>query len=319
MENGLVLVTGPDGLLGSNLVRKLIQRGYRVRAFVHPSSRATTLQDLPIQSFRGDIMKPETMDAAMAGCDAVVHAAALTNVWPSKSQIVRDVNIIGTANVVQTALQHGIKRFVYVGSASSVDMHPDSASNRLDYIHSKIEAMQVVFRAVSEQGLPALAVLPTFMIGPYDAQPSSGKILMEFAKGNLKFSSSGGRNFVHVSDVADAIVNGIESDIVGQAFVAGNTNMTYQEFLSRAAKILNVSAPVGSLPNFLVKMTGRAGSLYGQITGKKPMLSYDMACISCEKQFIKAATAVEGLKMPQTDIDEAIRDCYSWFRSAGYC
>jgi len=319
MSKGLVLVTGPDGLLGSNLIRRLLANGYSVRAFVHPASKAKTLVDLPIELFKGDVMDPEALMQAMEGCYAVVHAAALTDVWPSRSARVRKVNIEGTRNVVQAALHHNIHKLVYIGSASSAEISPESASLRLDYIDSKQRALDVVMQATREQGLRAVGILPTFMIGPYDALPSSGKLMLAFIQGRLRYATKGGRNFVHVHDVCDAIINGIESDISGRSFVAGNINLTYWDFLSRVSDVLHVPAPSGRMPNSLVKLAGAAGSMIGKITGRKPMLSYDMACISCENQFIQNVSAVSGLHMPQTDINVAIQDCYNWFRKEGYC
>lgn len=319
MRNRLVLVTGPDGLLGSNLIRRLLAEGYSVRAFVHPSSKAKTLRTLPIEFFTGDVMQPEALMWAMEGCHAVVHAAALTDVWPSKSMRVRRVNIEGTRHVVQAALHHNIHKLVYIGSASSAELSPESASLRLDYIDSKQRALDEVMQATREEGLRAVGILPTFMIGPYDALPSSGKLMLAFIQGRLRYATNGGRNFVHVHDVCDAIINGIESDISGRSFVAGNINLTYWDFLSRVSEVLHVPGPSGHVPNSLVKLTGAAGSLIGKITGRKPMLSYDMACISCEHQYIQNISAVSGLNMPQTDINVAIQDCYNWFRKEGYC
>lgn len=319
MSKGLVLVTGPDGLLGSNLVRRLLASGYAVRAFIHPSSKSQTLRELPIEIFIGDILQPESLIAAMSGCQAVVHAAALTRVWPSKSAVVRTVNIEGTSNVVQAALHHDMLKMIYIGSASSAEMASNSASKKLDYIDSKHKALEVVMRASHNDGLRAVGILPTFMIGPYDALPSSGKLMLAFIKGHLRYATNGGRNFVHVYDVCDAIINAIESDITGQYFVAGNMNLSYWEFLSRVSEVLHIPPPLGRMPDKLVKLAGATGSIFGRLTGKQPMISYDMACISCENQFVHNISAVSGLQMPQTDINIAIIDSYKWFKGAGYC
>ncbi len=322
-----VLITGPDGLLGSNLVRKMLSMGHQVQVLIHTSSPAKTISGLNIEKFYGDILTPETIIPAMEGCDAVIHAAANTNVWPVRSERIRAVNINGTKNVVNAALALGIKRFIYIGSASSVNSNKqngisqvaDSASTQLDYIDSKREALKYVLDTVETKNLPAICILPTFMIGPYDALPSSGKMLLAFVKGKLYFFTSGGRNFVHVSDVADAVLNALAIGTIGKCYIAGNENLSYGTFLKRAADVLGKPAPLMQMPDFIVKSAGWLGSLYGNTFKTKPLLSYPLACISCENQFVSAVETVKELNMPQTNIDVAIRDCYEWFKAEGYC
>ena len=79
-----ILVTGPDGLLGSNLVRVLLEQGHSVRALVHPQSQSGTLEGLPLESVRGDIVDGDSVAAALQGCDAVIHGAASTAMWPPR-------------------------------------------------------------------------------------------------------------------------------------------------------------------------------------------------------------------------------------------
>jgi len=114
-----VLVTGADGLLGSNLVRELLSRGYKVRALLLPNSPSSTLNGLDIERHTGNILKSEDIQSAMEGCNYLVHAAANTNIWPNRSEIVRRVNLEGTQNIAKAALAAGIKRMVYIGTANS--------------------------------------------------------------------------------------------------------------------------------------------------------------------------------------------------------
>ena len=116
-----VLVTGADGMLGSNLVRILLERGHVVSVLVHPASVSATLSGLDIKIFNGDLLTPATLEAAFLDQEVVVHAAASTSVWPSRSLKVRRINIEGTDNIIDAALKHRVKRMIYVGSGSSVN------------------------------------------------------------------------------------------------------------------------------------------------------------------------------------------------------
>lgn len=313
-------------MLGSNLVRVLLKRGHEVEVLIFPASRSISLEGLAITKHYGDILKPETYRDAMRGCQAVVHAAASTGIWPARSERVRNINIEGTRHMIEVVLSLHIPRMVYVGSGSSVNTSEPVAGKYaypgarfgLDYNDSKYEALMLVLEAAKSRGLPALAVLPSFMIGPWDSQPGSGKMVLAAARGKMKFCSRGGRNFIHVRDVAEAIANSLVMGSVGHYYIAANENLTYREFFTLAARVVHQAPPKGCLPDWMVKAGGLLGSLYGRLSNHPPLLSYPMARVSCEKQFVSGETAVRELAMPQTSVEEAIRDCYQWFVDYGY-
>ena len=315
-----ILITGADGLLGSNLVRLLISQGHTIRVFLQTTSKSKTLQGLDIEKYYGDILVVDSIMTAMRGCDIVIHAAANTCVWPAKSSFIRKINTTGTENMITVAKACNIKRFIYVGTASSIkSASANNQTKMLDYIDSKTRALNLVLQAAETNALDALAILPTYMVGAYDSLPSSGKMILSLIKGQLKFCSKGGKNFVYVNDVATAISNAIAIGISGKYYIAGNQNLTYQEFLQKVATISGKPANISPLPDFFVKTIGAAGSLYGAIFKKAPLLSLEMAQIGCEKYYYNSNDAVKQLLMPQTPIDKAISDCVQWFKQEGYC
>lgn len=322
-----VLVTGADGMLGSNLVRLLLERGHEVSVFLFPSSRSTTLDGLPIHKYYGDILDPDSLNIPLAGADAVIHAAASTSIWPSRSETVRKINIEGTKNVVGKVMEFKIGRLVYIGSASSVNTKGPGNSKYpfpgakfgLDYIDSKFHALNLVMDAFKTKSLPAVAILPTFMIGAYDSLPGSGKMILALAQGKLKFYSGGGRNFIHVNDVATAVANALEIPCIGKYYIAGNENLSYKSFFKKVADVAGKPCPKIKIPGWIVKSVGFVGSGISKMTNKPPLISYPMARISCENQFVASDDAIHELGMPQTPIELAIADCYNWFRGNGYC
>jgi dihydroflavonol-4-reductase len=321
-----ILVTGADGMLGSNLVRLLLERGHDIGVLIHPLSRSGTLNGLPIQKFTGDILLPDSIEPAMENAEILIHAAASTSVWPSRSVKVRRVNIDGTRNMIEAALKHGVKRMIFIGSASSVDEKYlvdgeycfSCPQTGLDYIDSKYEALQLVLDACRTRGLPALAILPTFMIGPFDSLPSSGKMILALAKEKIRFYTRGGKNFVCVKDVATAIANSIEYGRPGKIYIAGNENLSFKEFFARAAGTINKPVPSIRVSDWLVRSVGFMESVFGYAFKKEPMLSWHMACISCRRQFNFNDDARLELKMPKTPIEEGVRDCYNWFIENAY-
>lgn len=171
---------------------------------------------------------------------------------------------------------------------------------------------------VKEKGLPAIVVNPTFMIGPYDSKPSSGAMIIAAAKGSIPSYTSGGKNWVAVKDVAAGICNALTKGRIGQAYILGGVNLTYKEALTRICTTVGKPAPGFQAPNFLVKFAGRMGSLFGNITGKAPKLSYPMAWIACDGHYFSPQKAIDELDLPQTPLETAVNDAHTWFKENAY-
>jgi len=325
-----VLVTGADGMLGSHIVRQLLQRNHKVRAFLFPDANHIALEGLDVERVPGNILNYDEVLAASKGCSQMIHVAANTNVWPSRSEIVRRVNIEGTRHMIKAAKAVGVSRFVHIGSASSFGLGSQHAPGDettpfngrkygLDYVDSKYEAQQILLREVAENGFPAVVVAPTFMFGPYDTKPGSGQMLIALRQRKVPAFASGGKNFVHVNDVAEAAVNALTMGRTGESYIAGNENLSYREVMHKIAGVMQVPPPKLPAPDFLLKIAGLVGSALGRLKIATPKLSYPMALVACDGQYFSSAKAVAELNMPQTNIETAIGEAYEWFVAHGYC
>ncbi len=325
-----IFVTGADGMLGSNLVRELLQRGYQVKAFLLPDRPVNTLEGLDIEKVYGNLLYAEEVKTAMEGCDAVVHAAANTNIWPNRSEVVRRVNVQGTQHLIDAALAHKIQRFIFVGTANTFGFgskeNPGEETRpymgeryNLDYMDSKYQAQNLLFKAVKEQNLPALTVNPTFMFGPYDSKPGAGAMILAVYNEKVPGFAVGGRNYIYVKDVAVAIANALTMGQIGESYIAGHENLNYREAFTRIAKVVGAKPPSITIPASLTKIYGWFGTRIAYLTGKAPVVSYSMAQISCDGHYFTAAKAVKELQMPQTNIDTAIKECFDWLKENDYC
>ena len=163
------------------------------------------MEGLPIEQRQGNILEPDSIEACMEGMEAVIHCAASTQVFPAKNDFIRRVNVEGTNNIAEACLKLNVQRLVYVGTANSFGTAPDApelADERcdytshvygLDYMDSKREAQELLLRRVAEDGLPAIVVNPTFMIGAYDSKPSSGQMITALLAGKIPGFAGGGR------------------------------------------------------------------------------------------------------------------------------
>ncbi|MDX2250409.1 MAG: NAD-dependent epimerase/dehydratase family protein [Bacteroidia bacterium] len=324
-----ILVTGADGLLGSNLVRTLLARNYEVRVLIQRGRKVPSLDGLPLERMAGDVLDIKSLEDAVKGCNKVIHVAANTSVWPSRGEIYYKVNVEGTLNMIQVTQKSGIERFVHVGSASSFGIGSKakpgtetdpcvSAKYGMDYIDTKVKGQLVVLDAVKKEGFPALVVNPTFMIGPYDSKPSSGAVVIAAAKGQVPGFTGGGRNWVHVRDVAEAIANALTMGKIGEAYILGHENLSYKEAITQICEVVGTKPPRLTVPDFIIKTIGLAGSAWGQISGNPPKLTYPMAKVSCDEHYFSPAKAIRELNLPQTGLKTATQEAYAWFQENGY-
>lgn len=325
-----VLVTGPDGVLGSNLVRELLQRNYEVSVLLLEGTQSPTLSGLPVSSFYGNILKPESLDQAFQNQEVIIHCAAATDVFPARNEFVNKVNIEGSKNITEACLKHNIKRLVYVGTANSFsygttkekpgveDTPYASVKYGLDYMDSKRYAQEYILDSVKNQGLPAIIVNPTFMIGPYDSRPSSGQMILALYQGKVPGYTGGGKNYVAVKDVAFAMANAIEKGRIGECYILGNENLTYKEAFDKLASAIGVTPPKRKLANAIVKSYGAINSSLAKVFKYTPAVTKELAIISCDHHYYSVEKARKELDLPQTPIETAVKECFEWFKENGY-
>jgi len=325
----LVLVTGGDGLLGSNLVRELLAQGFSVRVLVQPGSKSPTLKGLPVELIAGDLLAPDdTLKNAAKGCDAVFHCAAITNLW-APAELVFKVNVEGTRKVLDICVAEKVRKLVFVGSASAYQFGSKEKPGDergpfpkeykgIPYMESKHQAMGLVREYVSEKGLDAVIAVPTFMLGKYDYAPSSGELIRQYISRKMIISSPGGRNFSYAGDVAKAMVFALSRGQKGESYILAGENLSYFEFFSKVAKIAGVSPPKIHLPGALVLLSGLGGSLYGKLSGKPVPLNLTMARLACMHTYYSADKARKGLGMPSTPVDRAIEESIQSLKEYGH-
>lgn len=178
----------------------------------------------------------------------------------------------------------------------------------LDYMDSKRAATLCVLAEV-QAGLPAVLVHPTFMIGPQQgARLTSGALLSAIASGRVPGYPSGGKNYVHVADVATATVNALTMGRLGESYILGHENLTYRDAFRLMADVLGVSPPWIALPGSLVKFYGRLCEWQARFTGQLADLNGPMALIACDGHYFNCQKAISELALPQTPLRRAIED-----------
>ena len=198
-STSLTLVTGATGLVGNNVVRLMLARGEAVRVLARPSSDCRPLEDLDVEVVAGDVRDEQAVQRACQGASAVIHCAGYVRIGWAQPELYRAINVGGTRNVSQACRQLGT-RFVHVSStdvfggcsltqATNEDT-PAGDGPLVPYVATKREAESVVREQV-EQGLQAVTVNPSFMLGPWDWKPSSGRMLLAVGRSSAIFAPHG--------------------------------------------------------------------------------------------------------------------------------
>jgi len=318
-----ICITGANGFLASNIIRELLTRGHEVAAFIKAGEDISTIKDLDIKLFYGDILDYYSVLEAVDGCDMLIHTAANTSTYPNRSVIQYKVNVDGTLNVMKAALEKRISRVIHIGTANSFgfgtkekpgnELTPFSSSKyKLDYIDTKLEAQKRVLELVKSSGLPAVILNPTFMLGPYCGKYGSAQMLMAVKNRKLPGFAPGGRNFVYVKDAAVAVANALTMGKTGECYILGNENLSYKEIFGKMAAVSGVTPPGILIPKFVASLFGFLLSASAKIFRFTPSLTYRTAVVSGDFNYYTSEKAVRELKMLQTPLEIAIKEAYDW-------
>ena len=214
---------------------------------------------------------------------------------------------------VSSAAVFGFGSKEHPGNESDIIKSPFSDSL---YIRSKAAGQQLILNAAQNSSTDFIVVNPSFMIGAYDSKPSSGKIIqMSYGK-RLVFVPPGGKNFVHVKDVAIGICNAIENGRNGECYLLANENLTYAEFFKMVEKSSGNKSFHIPIPASLLKASGFLASILCKC-GMKSSFNWINANILCVGNYYTNEKAINELKMPVTPIRLAVEDAISWFTKTG--
>jgi dihydroflavonol-4-reductase len=269
---GKTLVTGGTGFLGSHVVRALAARGDELRLLVRRGSSLDHLSDLELERAGGDVTDRRAVRRAMEGVERVFHLAGTTSMRPRDRNWVFELNVKGTRIVLEEALAAGVMRAVHTSSVAAIGpAKPHSTADEsqpfrvghlgIAYVNSKHEAELEAFR-IAAHGLSVVCVNPSFVLGPDDPKGTSMELVRRFLLGRIPAYVEGGLNIVDVRDVATGHLLADEKGEVGERYILGGRNFTFDRLFADFARISGRAAPVRlpAAPSALaVELISRAG------------------------------------------------------------
>lgn len=332
----MIFVTGGTGLVGSHLLYELASRGRRVRAMKRDGSNTELVKRLfywydpdkgedlfdDIQWVEGDLNDLVSLEEAMQGVKQIYHCAAMVSFLPEDRQLMSKVNVEGTANLVNVALLNGIEKFCHCSSVAALgsprkgnavdeDLVWKTSKNNSWYAVTKYGSEREVWRA-SEEGLKVVIVNPTVVIGPGDPARSSAQ-LYQSVKNGMKFYTSGVTGFVDVRDVASAMVDLQESDIVNERFILTSENLSYRELFALFAYYSGAKPPKYRAGRILSEIAWRMELSRTFITGQKPLLSKETARNANIKRYFSNKKVKKSLGIQFRPIEDAAKNTSEFF------
>jgi len=294
----MILVTGATGLLGSYLLFDLLKSDEPVRALLHrPESLNHTRKIFAglgadaklldkIDWVDGDVLDYFSLLEAMKGVQKVYHCAAVVSFDPRDHQTMMKINVEGTANVVNAALETGVDKLCHVSSIASLGRTENSniideksqfktTSYNSKYALSKFAGEREVWRGTAE-GLKAVIVNPSVILGYGDAAKGSTRMFTTIYRNSL-FYGKGINGFVDVQDVTRAMTGLMESNVQNERFVVSGGDFSYREIFSLIARGFGKPDPKWAVPDIALKLVWRFEWLRGKLTGAKPMITRETA------------------------------------------
>lgn len=322
-----VAVTGASGHIGSNLVRELIREGHQVRVLYHMDKRG--FEGLPVETIPGSMVDKDALSRLVAGMDVVFHLAAQISINGKNDKRLLDKNIEGTRNIIEAIRQSGPMRLIHFSSIHALEhipldqtldeSRPLAVKDPIYYTQSKAHSEQIVLDAVAE-GLDAVILNPTAVIGPFDFKPSLlGQAIVRFYKGRIPALIPGGYDWVDVRDVVLAAVHAVTKGKRGKRYILSGEWKTIKTLGLSVHQLGGKKIPHLRVPFWLARVAVPLFRLLAWLTGRTPLYTFEsLHIIKNGNPTISNSQARLDLEYRPRAFDETVRDTVSWYRNNGF-
>jgi dihydroflavonol-4-reductase len=332
-QETVYLLTGATGFLGTNTARALVDRGAKVYALVMENDRALQYVPKGVQIVYGNLLDTASLDSFCAAAgDAetiVLHCASFVTVDPAWNQRVYDVNVGGTANIIDMCLRHNVKKLVYVSSTGAIPELPHG-KNIIEvksfepgkvvgcYQQTKAAATQLVIDAVREKNLNASIVYPSGICGPNDfSMGLFTQAILDYAQGKIPAGIDGSFNSVDVRDLASGVIACADKGRKGEGYILSNCHLSMQELFRLVSKYAGNPEAKLYLPIWAAKIMAALMALNSKITKKPPLITkFSIYNLARNNNFSHDKATIE-LGYTTRPIEETIADSVRWLQQEG--
>lgn len=323
-----VAVTGASGHMGANLVRQLVAQGFRTRALYRSPNHLNALEGIDAEIARVDVTELECLEAAFAGIEAVFHLAGVISIDGDPDGSVMRTNVLGTRNVARACMTCGVRKLIHFSSIHALKIrrgdgvvdeeHPEADQTCFLYDHSKALGEQEI-RAAVQDGLDAMILNPTGIMGPNDFQPShAGQMLRDLFEGKMRILVRGGFDWVDVRDVSQAAIKAVSRRRSGHRYILSGHWVDFSTLSQICNAVTGRNVSRLAIPIGLARAALPASRLFDTLTGRAPLFTEEsLHIIQHSSAKITSAKAQRELGFIARPIEETVRDTLTWMRSQG--
>jgi dihydroflavonol-4-reductase len=298
-----IFITGGTGFIGTYLVKQLAQTKHEIHCLARETSNTQLLKELGANIFVGDVTDKVSILKGMEGCDWVAHLASSFVFWLPSKKGFKDVNITGTQNVMESALESGISKVVYVSTAAVygnaewpiTEETPVGTERASKYVRTKYEGDLIAWDLYEKKNLPLVVIYPSAVIGANDPK-ACGRYIKNYAQGRMpaQVLTKLYFPFVYVKDVAEAIVGALEKENnLGEKYIVSAENHTWGEINQMISEICGTKLPFIKLPIWTTIMTSYLLTGIANLIRKPPIWDLSVDQVNLMKQGFK----IDGSKL----------------------
>jgi dihydroflavonol-4-reductase len=285
------------------------------------------VDSLDVETVTGDLRDSESLVSAVSGCGLVFHVAADYRLWAADPRDLYRSNVDGTRNLLQAARDAAVERVVYTSTVGCIGFPHNGlgdettavtlAEMKGDYKRSKFQAEQVALE-FARSGLPLVLVNPTAPIGEHDVKPTpTGKIVLDFLKGDMPAFIDTGLNIVDVRDAALGHWLACERGQPGERYILGAENLTLAHILQILARLTGRKAPTIQIPYAIAWCAGACSTALANLTGKAPRVPLAAVRMAREKMWVTHEKARRELGFNPGPAEQALARAVEWFSGSG--
>jgi nucleoside-diphosphate-sugar epimerase len=311
----MILVTGGTGLVGSHLLFELSKSQQNIRAIYRSKKTIEKVKTIysyytdsvathfdRIEWVEADLNDIPKLTEAFEGIKEVYHCAALISFNPSDYHKLREINISGTANIVNLSVINGIQKLCYVSSVATMGYNPkkiteetawNSEDSKSVYAITKYEAEMEVWRGIQE-GVPSVIVNPGVILGPGFFESGSGGLFKRVHSG-LRYATHGVAGYVGVVDVIKSMVLLMNSDCKNERYIIAAENLSSLDFTTLISNAFNLVPPKKIARQWMLAFAWRLDWLKHKITGGKRRLTKNLSKTLRTKSYYSSSKFLETI------------------------
>jgi dihydroflavonol-4-reductase len=287
------------------------------------------LDRLNLEICEGDLRDRACLVEGLDGCEMLYHAAADYRLWTEKPSDMYEINVTGTRNILEAALENRLSRVVYTSSVGTLgnpgDGTPGTEETPVtfddmvgDYKKSKFMAEREA-ESFLRRGLPLVIVNPSTPVGPGDIKPTpTGKIIVDFLNRKMPAYLDTGLNIIDVADCARGHILAASKGKIGGKYILGNENLTLCQIFKLLEEITGLPAPKVRLPYTPILVAAHINEAVAKITGRPPLIPLAGVQMAKKIMFFDSSKSLQELGLPQRPAREALARAVDWFKVNGY-